>query len=331
MGVDRNRCPIGTGLSIRYNIRVPEASACEQCGEPGAGRDGSGALVCESCALSAPDGVTLTVLPGPVLAAGDVHVSWERAGELLATSAAATLFWRLGPVSEESGSDPDGPEPIGEDVMLGPTLPVEGGPLPPLRDPVDDDEAEAWAEAVSLLAECLPPSTRPACPAEELRLAAAAARTGYGDGDGLWVMVGDGAGWDGAAPQDDRDLWTGAAMCLASVAVEALEEKLAECLDIMEPSDWLSTVVELVRSGVGALADPENLLALSARCLDVDSAAVDPGSAAQMTLAFEAVLPVWRGLGAVDRTGHLTTLGQWGLPLALARAWGGWLGEAEPD
>ena len=299
-----------------------DASACEQCGEPGASGDDAGALVCDSCAIASDAGVVFTVLPGPVLATGDLRIPWERAGELLAAAAGATLFWRLGPGAETPGAPVEQPVPDLEDVVLGPTLPGRRGALPPLREPVDTDEEEAWAEAVGLLADCLPPVTRPACPIEELRLAAQTARVGFAAGGELWLLVGEGAGWVGAPPDDDRDLWTAAALCLASVAVDALADKPAECLDSMEPSDWLSAVVELVRAGAGALADPESLLALSARCLDVDSAAVDPTAAAAMTIAFETVLPVWRALGALDAGGHLTALGQWGLPLALARAWG---------
>jgi hypothetical protein len=50
---------------------------------------------------------------------------------------------------------------------------------------------------------------------------------------------------------------------------------------------------------------------------------VDPDDADLVELAFEVVLPTWEAVGAVDADRRLTALGAWGLPRALARAWGG--------
>jgi hypothetical protein len=93
----------------------------------------------------------------------------------------------------------------------------------------------------------------------------------------------------------------------------------------MELNDWLAATVELVRGGVGTAAGPDELLTLSAQCLDIDSAAVEPEMVPILRTGFAALQPVWVGLGAVDGKGRLTGLGAWGLPVALARAWGGWL------
>jgi hypothetical protein len=82
-------------------------------------------------------------------------------------------------------------------------------------------------------------------------------------------------------------------------------------------------VIELVRCGPGCLADPDTLVALAARCLEVDSAAADPKAGPTMRHAFSAVVPVWEALGAIDAEAKLTPLGAWGIPRALARAWGG--------
>jgi hypothetical protein len=49
---------------------------------------------------------------------------------------------------------------------------------------------------------------------------------------------------------------------------------------------------------------------------------VDPDDADLVELAFEVVLPTWAAVGAVDADRRLTELGAWGLPRALARAWG---------
>jgi hypothetical protein len=67
---------------------------------------------------------------------------------------------------------------------------------------------------------------------------------------------------------------------------------------------------------------------LAARCMDVDSGALEAQSAALMRMAFELIIPVWTAVGVVGPDGALTPLGAWGLPLALARAWGGSLDEA---
>jgi hypothetical protein len=50
---------------------------------------------------------------------------------------------------------------------------------------------------------------------------------------------------------------------------------------------------------------------------------VNPDDADLVELAFEVVLSTWDAVGAVDADRRLTALGAWGLPWALARAWGG--------
>jgi hypothetical protein len=105
-----------------------------------------------------------------------------------------------------------------------------------------------------------------------------------------------------------------------------LPDDVCECLDVVEPDDWLAAVIELTRAGPGTPADAESLLVLSARCMDVDSGAVDPVVARVLSTVFEVVVAVWEATGVVDADGALTRLGAWGLPLALARMWGGDLG-----
>jgi hypothetical protein len=85
---------------------------------------------------------------------------------------------------------------------------------------------------------------------------------------------------------------------------------------------WVGAVVGLVRGGVGASADPAALVAAIDACPEVDGT-VDPDDADLVELAFEVVLPTWETVGAVDADRRLTALGAWGLPRALARAWGG--------
>ncbi|HEY2430935.1 MAG TPA: hypothetical protein VGI06_18510 [Acidimicrobiales bacterium] len=262
---------------------------------------------------------------GPVLVVGDRRIPWALIGEVLAGQTGVEVTLRVA-ARRAAAVDPvvvvDEPPSGGRSLTV---VPPEPEPHPPLRPPVDDVEAEAWAEAVTLMDECLLPEHRHPCPAAALRAACHIARVAAEEGDGVWTPVAEAAGWSAGPPADDVDLWTGAAMALISVGVDGVDPRAAACLDAMELDDWLSTILELVRAGPGTAADPESLLALSARCLDVDTAAVDPALAPRMLTAFGVLAPVWRALGAVDAAGVLTPLGAWGLPLALARAWGGWL------
>jgi hypothetical protein len=209
---------------------------------------------------------------------------------------------------------------VGAELTI--TSPIEGG-YPPVREAIDEDEALRWADAIELLGQCLPRSVRGTCPVDDLTNACRLARAAAVDAKDTWELIAEVAGWTDAPPSDDEDLWTGAAMALVSVAAESLDPDVAAALDSLEINDWLAAVIELVRCGPGTLADAESLVALAARCLDVDSAAVDPGSGPTLATAFGAIVPIWRALGAVDASGGLTALGAWGIPVALARAWAG--------
>ncbi|GAC1545345.1 MAG: hypothetical protein NVS3B12_34150 [Acidimicrobiales bacterium] len=299
------------------------------CGRPGSAPDGPDAPLCPNCRAGLSEGVVLRITAPagsePELRFDDRVLRLEAVSRLLGALDGQTLSVQL--AGPEPGPEVDAEPELSDtatddEPALGPSLPLSTGPLAPLRDPLDEEEADSWAEAVGLLEECLG-ANRAACPLEALRLACAAARDGLRAARPPWPMVADAAGWGEHPPADDRDLWTAAVMALASVAVDTMEPKMAACLDAMEADDWLATVLELVRSGAGTAADVDALVALSARCLDVDSAAVDPVAAAAMAVAFEAVLPVWRAAGVVDRDGTFTALGVWGLPHALARAWAG--------
>lgn len=234
---------------------------------------------------SRPEVLTGRVEPGPVLVTETQRIPWPALGEACVGAHVTVVF-----------------------------------PARRVRDPLDADEAQLWADAVAVLDECLPPDVRGGCPDEELRVACAAARAGTGV---FWKLVADAAGWDDAPPEDDRELWTGAAMAIVSVAVDSIDPDLVCAFDRIELNDWLAMVIELVRCGAGTEVDPDSLLALAARCLAVDSAAADRRAAPAIRAAFAAVIPIWEALGAVDASGALTALGAWGIPIALARAWGG--------
>jgi hypothetical protein len=101
-----------------------------------------------------------------------------------------------------------------------------------------------------------------------------------------------------------------------------LDPELEAAVMALELADWLGAVVGLVRGGVGANAEPTALVAAINNCQEVDGT-VNPDDAELVELAFEMVLPTWETVGAVDADRRLTALGAWGLPRALARAWGG--------
>jgi hypothetical protein len=191
----------------------------------------------------------------------------------------------------------------------------------------DDDGVRA--EAVALLADCLARTPRHSCPPEALSAAAARIRKGLDSDEAPWKLIAAGAGWGGRTPSEDEDLWLEAALCLAAPRWRLpLTAEAVGCLASMELDDWIATVIELTRAGPGTPVDPQSLLVLAARCMDVDSGAVEPQSAARMRMAFEVVVPVWRAVGAIGNDGLLTLLGAWGLPRALAWAWGGSLDDA---
>ena len=81
----------------------------------------------------------------------------------------------------------------------------------------------------------------------------------------------------------------------------------------VDHTDLLRVVTSLVRQGPGAVATAERL----AQLLD------SPEDFALLLRVFERHVTTWQAIGAVDSARRLTPLGQWLLPRALARRWGG--------
>src|SRR5215218_6531605 len=180
-----------------------------------------------------------------------------------------------------------------------PQVVASHGQTPPQYPAVEDDwdeEAEdeeflaqweqAEAQAVEVLRRALPPGARPPLPA------------------------------------DDAALWLAAAGALIAMrGPSGLDPELEAAVMALELADWVGAVVGLVRGGVGANAEPAALVAAINDCPEVEGT-VDPDDADLVELAFEVVLPTWEAIDAVDVDRRLTDLGAWGLPRALARAWG---------
>jgi Plasmid pRiA4b ORF-3-like protein len=216
-----------------------------------------------------------------------------------------------------------------------PQVVASHGQAPPQYPAVEDDwdeQAEdeeflaqweqAEAEAVEVLRQALPPQACPPLPAADLAAACRRLRAGLGRHDPAVETIRRAAGLDPPLPADDAELWLAAAGALIAMREPSgLDPELEAAVMALELADWVGAMIGLVRGGVGASADPAALVAAINDCPEVDGT-VDPDDADLVELAFEVVLPTWETVGAVDADRRLTALGAWGLPRALARAWG---------
>ena len=121
-----------------------------------------------------------------------------------------------------------------------------------------------------------------------------------------------------ALPSTDLDLWM--ALAVGTISPRGPAPTAWRELD---DADWLGVVLYMARGGPGTPTSPEDLLSAIVTCPETRGD-IDPPHAAEILRGFEAVGHLWLALGAV---GHhqdgrpLTTVGHWGLPLALLRVW----------
>lgn len=193
----------------------------------------------------------------------------------------------------------------------------------------DEEEFEAaWdaarADAVALLREALPEVRALEPPQDALVAAAASLRAGLARGGWTYGAMRRAAGWrPKRLPKDDRELWLGATGGLVEARDETgMDAEEEAAIMTLELADWLGAVIGLIRAGVGARAEPEDLIRYIDECPEIEGE-IDPDDETLVGLAFELVLPVWQVAGALDEDRRLTELGRWGLPRALAWAWGG--------
>src|SRR5690606_11109571 len=92
-----------------------------------------------------------------------------------------------------------------------------------------------------------------------------------------------------------------------------------ELIRSLEWADWFGVVVELVREGEGASADPQRFVQLVNRCPEVTDS-IPARDAPGVIAAFELCAYAWEVAGATE-DGRLTRLGAWLLPRALLHAW----------
>ena len=196
-------------------------------------------------------------------------------------------------------------------------------------DDSDFDEDEflreweaAEAHAVEVLRYALAPVLGKPPPANALRAAADQLRAGIRAGRWPYRHMGRAAGWHRLKlPEDDVDLWLGAAGGLISPREDTgLGEEEESTIMSLDFADWLGAIIGLVRGGLGKSAWPEDLVRYIDECPEVEGS-VDPGDVALIEGAFEAFIPAWQAAGALDGDRRLTAMGRWGLPRALAWAW----------
>jgi hypothetical protein len=101
-----------------------------------------------------------------------------------------------------------------------------------------------------------------------------------------------------------------------------LESEEESLLMTLEHADLLGAVLGAVRGGAGTPAGPADLAHYIDRCPEVEGE-VDDEDRELIEAAFELLIPTWEVAEALDAGQRLTELGRWGLPRALAWAWGG--------
>jgi hypothetical protein len=224
------------------------------------------------------------------------------------------------PVGHREPSDP----PLDEQIVGPAGLDLPGGVLD--FDDEDDEEFlrqwdEAEHDAAALIREALPQVVAAGPPREAVHTAAAAIRAGVDARAWPYQHIAAAAGWHRSPPHDDIELWLAAAGALVAMREESgMGAEAESALIALEHGDWLGAVVGLVRAGVGARAEPADLVRYVNTVPEVDGV-IDPDEASLVEGAFELVLPVWEAVGAIEENRRLTPLGWWGLPRALARAW----------
>ncbi len=184
------------------------------------------------------------------------------------------------------------------------------------EDDSDDDldPAEAWAVVDAALA--LPDDDPPEA---ELGVAAAALRAPHADE--RLALVRDAADLR-VTSNDDAELWLEAAAAIvAPTGPFGLEPASREGWEAIEHADWAGAVIELVRGGPGTAGDPDSLQELIAQCPEVEESDLDPDEQAVLRRGLDFVGDLLQAIGALDSSRRLTSLGEWGLPRALRRAW----------
>lgn len=198
---------------------------------------------------------------------------------------------------------------------------------------IDEELEEQWLEewdqadrdAVDLLRRALKDLQGAPAPAG-LAAAASAVRAGLTEDRPPFAWIRRAAGLKREQlPDDDSELLVRCAAATISPQEETGLEVEEEALLIsLGHADWLGAIVGVVRAGPGADASPDGLVEGIRNCPEVElESDLDPDEESYLEAAFWIVALPWQVLGLTDRDQRLTALGEWVLPRALARAWGG--------
>jgi hypothetical protein len=186
------------------------------------------------------------------------------------------------------------------------------------------DQAER--DAVEVLRNALRNHQGEPPPGDQLTEAAATVRKRLGDGGHPLVWVGRAAAMSNdPAPGDDAELLIRLTAATISPREETgLDVEEESLLLSLELADWLGAIISTVRDGPGTDASPHALVDGIHNCPEVVSESpLDPDEESHLEAAFWIIALQWQVLGLIDADQRLTQLGQWILPRALARGWGG--------
>jgi hypothetical protein len=186
------------------------------------------------------------------------------------------------------------------------------------------DQAER--DAVEVLRNALRQYRAQPQPGDQLTEAAATVRSRLRQGGHPldWVRQAAAMSND-PAPDDDTELLIQLAAATISPREETgLDVEEESLLLSLEHADWLGAIISTVRDGPGANASPDALVDGIRNCPEVVSeSGIDFDEESHLEAAFWIIALPWQVLGLIDPDQRLTALGQWILPRALARAWGG--------
>jgi hypothetical protein len=186
------------------------------------------------------------------------------------------------------------------------------------------DEAER--DAVEVLCSALRAYRGQPAPTDPLRDVTSAVRSRLREGGHPLEWVRQAAGLsDDPASEDDVELLIRLAAATISPREETgLDIEEESLLLSLEHGDWLGAIISVVRDGPGADASQDALVDGIRNCPElVLESDLDFDEESHLEAAFWIVALPWQVLGIIDPDQRLTKLGEWILPRALARAWGG--------
>jgi hypothetical protein len=216
-----------------------------------------------------------------------------------------------------------------DEVEPGPALVATTDVAEPVdrRRTRDAYETEADAAACATLRGALAAALAAPAPAAVLAARAAQVRASLAahDEPDLGALADDsgvaGAGADASRLDDAALLARLAGAFVVPGPLAAFTPSAREAIRGIEWADWLGAVLPLVRAGVGAEADPMQLVRNINRCPEVTTT-VPKRDMPAVAEVFSRTLHAWELTGVIDADGRLTELGAWLLPRALLDAWG---------